>query len=101
LDVTCDWPLAICGFHRVFCFGKGPNCLAVDFIGKSGAALLVVQVGPHVGHQTALWTEIVPAKAQDQNHAGGYSTKTTQLQRGGQKACVVTLQKGSAPEPKA
>jgi hypothetical protein len=88
-------------YQQAVGLGKGPNCLAVDFSGKSGAALLVVQVGPHVGYQTALWTEIVPAKVQDQNHAGGYSTKTTQLQLGGQKAYVVTLQKGAAPEPKA
>ncbi|MGD0901152.1 MAG: hypothetical protein ABR915_25265, partial [Thermoguttaceae bacterium] len=41
--------------------GKAATSMAVDYSGRCGAPVLVVQVGTHTNHQTGKWTEIMPA----------------------------------------
>ncbi len=75
-----------------------PTSLAVDFSGKCGAELLVAIAGPMAGYQVEYWMDIKPAKIADISGAGGYATKTTEVTLAGQKAFVMTLQKGDAPK---
>ncbi len=77
-----------------------PTSLAVDFSGKCGSELLVVMAGPMVGYQVEYWMDVKPAKVADVKGADGYATKTTEITLGGQKAYVMTLQKGDPPEVK-
>lgn len=79
---------------------KKPTSLTVDFGRKSGADLLVAQVGPMVGFQVGYWMQFDPAKLAEKKGVDGYFTKTTQFKLGDQKAVVMTLQKGDAPEVK-
>ena len=75
-----------------------PTSLAVDFSGKSGAELLLSIAGPMAGYQVEYWMDIKPAKVSDVTGQGGYATKTTEVVLAGQKAFVMTLQKGEAPK---
>jgi len=42
--------------------------------------------------------DIKPTKVADMTGRDGYATKTTEVKLGGQKAYVMTLQEGPAPE---
>jgi len=75
-----------------------PTSLAVDFSGVSGAGLLLAMAGPMVGYQVEYWMDIKPTKVADMTGRDGYATKTTEVKLGGQKAYVMTLQEGPAPE---
>jgi hypothetical protein len=80
---------------------KVPTSLAVDFSGVCGADLLVAMAGPQVGWTINQWLESpTPAKSMDLTGQDGYTTKTVEVKLGGQKAFVMTLQKGSPPEVK-
>ena len=61
---------------------------------KVGAELLVAMAGPMVGYQVEYWMDIKPTKIADVEGQEGYATKTTEITLGGQKAFVMTLQKG-------
>lgn len=75
-----------------------PTSLAVDFSGKSGADLLVAMVGPQVGMHVDYWMPIIGARISDVQGHRGYHTHTTPIQFAGQRAFVMTLQNGKAPE---
>ncbi len=77
--------------------GTHPTSLAVDFSGKSGAELLVAMAGPMVGYEVEYWMDIKPAKIADVTGQDGYTTKTTAVTLAGQKAFIMTLQKGDPP----
>jgi hypothetical protein len=74
-----------------------PTSLAVDFSGRSGAACLVVMAGPQTGYHVDYWMPVVPAKINEVTGQDGYATKTTEVTLGGQRAFVMTLQKGDPP----
>jgi hypothetical protein len=67
------------------------SALAVDLSGTSGAAVLLVSTGPNCNTGV---TEMA-------GKAPGPNTVLTEVQAGGRKFTVVTLQKGEAPKPVA
>jgi hypothetical protein len=67
----------------------GGTALAVDFSGASGAAALVVMIGPGAN------------AGKDVSGKDGASIKATTVKAGGRIFSVLTVQKGPAPEAKA
>ncbi len=77
---------------------KKPTSLAVDYSKASGAELVVVQIGPQVGHQVEYWMDIKGTRPKDEKGADGYHTKTTAVTVQGEKGYVMTLQKADPPK---
>lgn len=81
---------------------KTPTSLAVDYSGASGAALLVAQVGPQVGHRVEYSMDIkklnLPRDVKDVSGADGFATKTTiHTADPAMPWAIMTLQKGDPP----
>jgi hypothetical protein len=73
------------------CVGGAISSLAVDLSGASGAAALLASTGPNCNTGS---TEMA-------GKAAGPHTTLTEVQAGGRKFTIVTLQKGEAPKPVA
>jgi hypothetical protein len=86
----------------------GTSSLAVDFSGASGAPLLLAMTGPHLGLNTAYWTDLSKAQQVDGIMGAGKSGpqpgaaigKISTHTVGGQVIAVMTYTKGEHATPK-